>query len=194
MTKHARVLSEDELQSLLDYVHTTRHSERNTLIVYLSHYAGMRVGEIAGLCHKDIGVPTDRCNGPAAVKQIQLRKRDCKGSSGRSVFLSTAIQVVIGRYFDKIPFSKNDFLCSTKGGGMSNVTLAQEMWKWYRRCGLDGASSHSGRRGFVTGLLNRQVSVRVVQKLVGHSFLSSTQRYADTLDSDMVEAVEKLQE
>lgn len=41
------------------------------------------------------------------------------------------------------------------------------------------ASSHSGRRTFITALSEKGVSVRVIQELARHSDLSTTQRYID---------------
>jgi integrase/recombinase XerD len=55
---------------------------------------------------------------------------------------------------------------------------------WFKQIGFDGASSHSGRRTFITGAAkkNTQVggSLRDVQYLAGHSSLQTTQRYIES--------------
>jgi len=49
----------------------------------------------------------------------------------------------------------------------------------YKGAGIDGASSHSSRRTFITTLANKGVSVRVLMELAGHKAMSVTQRYID---------------
>jgi integrase/recombinase XerD len=46
----------------------------------------------------------------------------------------------------------------------------------YKGAGIAGASSHSGRRGFITNLANKGVSVRVLMELAGHKSLAVTQK------------------
>jgi len=60
----------------------------------------------------------------------------------------------------------------------------------YKECGIEGASSHSGRRGFITSLASKGVSVRVLQELAGHRSLAVTQRYIEVNHQLMRNAVE----
>ncbi len=59
------------------------------------------------------------------------------------------------------------------------------MWfhRLYTELGFTGASSHSGRRTFITKAAKRAVkaggSLRDVQQLAGHSSLATTQRYIE---------------
>jgi len=61
----------------------------------------------------------------------------------------------------------------------------------YKRAGLDGASSHSGRRTFITTLANKGVGVRVLMALAGHRNMSTTQRYID-LNPEMMKSAANL--
>jgi integrase/recombinase XerD len=54
MMKQAKVLTEGEMKRLLAVVADDRHSARNRLAVMLSHFAGLRVGEIASLRMSDV--------------------------------------------------------------------------------------------------------------------------------------------
>ena len=58
--------------------------------------------------------------------------------------------------------------------------------------GIDGASSHSGRRQFVTQLADRGINARLVQVLARHKHLSTTQRYIDVNENALRNAVELL--
>ena len=54
---------------------------------------------------------------------------------------------------------------------------------WFEDVGLNGCSSHSGRRTFITNAAKKISSVggslRDVQMLAGHSSLADTQRYIE---------------
>ena len=214
MAKHARVLTDDEFTGLLDYVDTMKFGSRNRLILYLTHYAGMRIGEVSSLLHGDLlGHSGDgwmegigRANSDFIIcvhnvryrvrDRVQLRRRSVKGKHARSVLLNAAVRGEVQRYYDtlseqSLELSSPVFL-NRFGNPMNNMRLAQEVRRWYEECGLSGCSSHSGRRGFVTNLLDRQVNIKVVQELVGHRQLATTQRYAETLDTRLREAVESL--
>jgi len=61
----------------------------------------------------------------------------------------------------------------------------------YKAIGLKDASSHSGRRTYITRLANKGVGVRLLAALAGHSHIS-TQRYIDVNSDKLSEAVELL--
>ena len=63
--------------------------------------------------------------------------------------------------------------------------LTQLVKRLYQRVGIVGASSHSGRRTFITKLATSGVSVRVIAEAVGHSSIATTQRYIDVNDEQM---------
>ncbi|MDC1521636.1 tyrosine-type recombinase/integrase, partial [Planktomarina temperata] len=50
-------------------------------------------------------------------------------------------------------------------------------------CGLKGATSHSGRRTYITKLANAGINVRLLAELAGHKHISTTQRYIDVNDT-----------
>ncbi len=74
--------------------------------------------------------------------------------------------------------------------GFSANTMTQHFHYLYTRAGVDGGSSHSGRRTFITTLANKGVSVRLLASLVRHANISTTQRYIDVNDEMKRNAVE----
>ena len=79
-----------------------------------------------------------------------------------------------------------------KGGAFSANTMAQLFLKIYHTAGFEVASSHNGRRTFITELARKGVSVRVLAELAGHDQLHTTQRYIDVNSQQMSAAVELL--
>jgi len=62
----AKTLSDTELQRVLDYAATTKAAVRNRAILLLTHWAGMRVGEVASVRYSDVHMPlaaTDTAQG-----------------------------------------------------------------------------------------------------------------------------------
>jgi integrase/recombinase XerD len=62
----------------------------------------------------------------------------------------------------------------------------------YDAAGLDRATSHSGRRTFITTLAHKGVNVRVLAALAGHKHIGTTQRYSDLNENVLRAAVEML--
>ncbi|MBM4223751.1 MAG: site-specific integrase, partial [Gammaproteobacteria bacterium] len=76
--------------------------------------------------------------------------------------------------------------------GFTANTGAQVFHYIYRGAGISGASSHSGRRGFITNLAAKGVGARILMQLSGHRSLSVLQRYIDTDPKTVRNAVEMI--
>lgn len=78
-------------------------------------------------------------------------------------------------------------ILSLRGGPMRANSVVNWFTTLYREVGLEGCSSHSGRRTFVTTAARKAhkagASLRDVQLLAGHRSIETTQRYIDG-DSD----------
>ena len=80
-----------------------------------------------------------------------------------------------------------------RGGRLSTRSIQTAVRRYARAAGIrDGVHPHTLRHSFATHLLERGASLRQVQRLLGHSSISTTQVYADTYDEDLEIAVEKL--
>jgi integrase/recombinase XerD len=75
---------------------------------------------------------------------------------------------------------------------LSANILTQLIKGFYVQAGLDGGSSHSGRRWFIKRLAHAGISSKAIMMLAGHRHLSTTQRYIDVNDEMMRAAVEVL--
>ncbi len=190
--RQARVLTEPEYKRLLAVVAQRKHAERDRMALMLSHLAGLRVGEIARLIMRDLFE-----NDGDVREQLRVRASIAKGGHERVVFLSDRLRREITRYRDALPrfserLSDAPLLLTQKRTAFSANTLCQLMGQLYRTAGLDGATSHSGRRWFITKLAHSGVSAKVIMTLAGHKHLTTTQRYIDVRDDMMRAAVELL--
>lgn len=188
--KQARVLTDAELKRLLAVLAQGKHASRNRMAIMLSHLAGLRVGEIAALKISDV---IDRDG--AVRDQIRLSAAITKGGHARVVFVGDKLRREIERFRMDLkmqPTTDSPLLVTQKRTAFSANTLCQLMSKLYLDAGLDGATSHSGRRWFITRLAHSGVSAKVIMTLAGHRNLGTTQRYIDVRDDMMRSAVELL--
>ncbi len=189
MSKQAKTLTAEELRRVLDYVATRKHSVRNRTLVLTSFYSGCRVGELSSLLYSDV-VDSDG----KVRDEIRLRAEDTKTKEARVVFVNAKLRKELQHYvnFYKAKNSNSKFFYSQKStsNGFTANTLTQFFHYLYKRAGIFGASSHSGRRTFITRLANQGVGVRVLMSLAGHRNISTTQAYIDVNDDMKRKAVE----
>ncbi len=187
MTKQAKTLNERELQRLLDFVKTTKSATRNRAIILLTHLAGMRIGEVAAVRLCDV-VASDG----SVRDEINLSAAQTKGNRSRSVLLNERVQTELAAYIRtvRVRDSKQALFSTQRSAAFTANSLTQVVNGIYRNAGFDGASSHSGRRGFLTNLAEKGVSVRVMMALAGHANMATTQRYIDLRPGVLRNAVE----
>ncbi len=182
--KQAKTLTAAELKRVLAVVAVNRHAQRNRIAVQLSYYAGLRVKEIAALHYSDI------FDSDHTVKRIvTLTAEQTKGKQGRIIVINDKLAAALTVY-PKPNNPNSPLIRSQKGRAFSANSLCQVFLRIYADAGIDGASSHSGRRTFVTNLAHKGVSAKVLMTLAGHRHMSTTQRYIDVNDEMLKEAVE----
>jgi integrase len=179
--KQAKILSTEHIDELLDFADTTRQPERNRVLVLLSIKAGLRAGEIAKLTWEMITTP-DR----EVAEAIALYDKAAKMGHGRRIPMHPLLRdALIALKKRTQPFGP--VIQSERGGHVRPISVIIWFSRAYRTLGLDGCSSHSGRRTFITKaarvIHKAGGSLRDVQMLAGHRSIQTTQRYIDG-DSD----------
>jgi integrase/recombinase XerD len=194
----ARVLTERELNKVLRYCATQPHSARNRCMLLCTHLSGMRVGEVAALTINNI------LNADGTIKEeVALTSEQTKGNKARTVVIPKKLREELHTYLTErfgikelvavtytdtsralFPTQKNP-----KRGFTAN-TACQLLHAIYKNSQMTGATSHSGRRTFITKLADRGVGVRVLMALAGHKSIATTQRYIELNPTVMRAAVE----
>jgi integrase/recombinase XerD len=175
--KQAKILSEDDLEDLLVYASATRQPLRNRVLVLLSAKAGLRAGEIAQLTWEMI-LGADGAVGMV----IELHDHAAKKHSGRLIPMHKQLRDALASWRG-ITHGTGPVILSERSDAMTALSIVVWFARAYRTIGLEGCSSHSGRRTFITraARLAHKAggSLRDVQLLAGHRSIQTTQRYID---------------
>jgi integrase/recombinase XerD len=175
--KQAKLLSAADLNDLLVFAGSTRNPMRNRVIVLLSAKAGLRAGEIANLTWDMVVDATGRVG-----SVLELRDSAAKKGSGRVIPMHPHLRaaLVAWRHGSR---ERHYVAASERGGPMTPLSIVVWFNRAFRNIGLQGCSSHSGRRTFITRaarlLPQAGGSLRDVQLLAGHASIATTQRYID---------------
>jgi integrase/recombinase XerD len=134
------------------------------------------VGEVAVLRWSDV------TNTDGAIKdEIRLLPDMTNGRHARTVFINAKLKAVLQAYADqaKCVDRSYPFVASQKSvkSGFSANSLAQTFALLYRAAGVEGASSQSGSRSFLTRLANQGTAIHLLKVLAGHRSISTTVTY-----------------
>ncbi len=186
----ARALNAAEMEQVLAHVNAGRHAHRNRCFILLTHLAGMRVGEVASLRWVDVLTADGHIK-----EEIRLLPEMTKGKHARTVFISIRLREELQRYADiyrrSAPLECPLFYSQKDARkGFTANSLTQTVAKLYRGAGLDGATSHSGRRTFLTNLANKGTAIHLLRTLAGHRSISTTATYLYSSPTQLKAAVE----
>ena len=165
-----KFLSVDDVFALIEkpdtisFIHT-----RDRAILELLYSSGLRVGEVAGLNVEDINT------------REGLVKVKGKGRKERIVPVgSKAVDAIKSYMVEKILLKKKNkalFLNRT-GSPLSERGIRRIVVKYARLVGVSGQiGPHTLRHTFASHLLQAGADLRVIQELLGHASLSTTQKY-----------------
>ena len=191
MAKEGQAIAVNEKahQAMLTHLENTRHSVRDKAIYLLTYRAGLRIGSVAGLLLSDVIESSGELR-----KVLILRKANNKSKKTISVYinhpeLQEALKDWIKYRSDK---KFTPLFYSQKGKAFSANSLCQVMLKHYNNAGLEGYSSHSGRRGALSSWIKAGIDIVAVSKLAGHSSLNTTMRYIHHDQEEIMDAIEKI--
>jgi integrase/recombinase XerD len=184
--KQARTLNDRQLKAVFAHCATRRHAIRDRAIVAVSFMAGLRAKEIAALTISNI------CDESNNIRdEFILNKEQTKGSKARRVFVSSKLKKELNAYIKNVELRNgcDALFQSQKGDAFSANTMCQLFLNIYKDAGMDGASSHTGRRSLLTNLASKGVGVRVLAEIASHSSITITQRYLDVNDEKLRTAI-----
>lgn len=156
---------------------------RDRAILELLYSSGLRVSEISGLNMDDIN-----------TKEGFLKAKG-KGRKERMVPVgSKAIDAIKSYMVERITFkSKNmSLFLNRRGKRLSDRGVRRIVVKYARMIGISGKiGPHALRHTFATHLLQGGADLRVIQELLGHSSLSTTQKYTHLNVAHLIDIYDK---
>ncbi len=178
----------DEMFRLLDSIQTHHILDvRNRAIFEVFYSCGIRVSELVGMNNNDVD-----------SKDETIRVLG-KGSKERIVPIGQKALDTIQAYREQlkrewnIPQQQNGPLFLNKNKGrLSARSVARILEKLLKACGLlIPASPHTLRHSFATHMLDAGADLRVVQELLGHKSLSTTQKYTHVSIDRLMETYDR---
>jgi len=168
------VLSEREMERLLELPDDTYAGMRDRAILELLYSTGCRVDEVHSMDLQDV---------IRGKKAVRVRG---KGGKERYVFLGApareALSLYIGQRKNHVRTDSPDAIralfLNLKGTRLTQRGIALLIAKYLRQSGISKrVSPHTFRHSFATHLIDHGADIRMVQEMLGHSSVSTTQIY-----------------
>jgi len=189
----SKLMSEDEVQALRNTLEAAaiiaktkarQGPVRDQCVIELALGTGLRVSEISQLKLEDIDL---KRGGNSLIV------RHGKGNKQRIVKFSSKLKTLILEYIEYRDKDSEYLFPSERQDYMSSNAIQKAFKKWARKAGLPARYSiHSCRHCYATALLKVSRNLRLTQMQLGHSNPQTTTVYAQVLDEEITEAVEKL--
>jgi integrase len=180
--KHPREVRLDDVEAVL-----AEGSDSAKLAFSFAAFAGLRASEIRGLRWSDVDLKSDT---------ITVRRALTGGHEVTPKSRHQRVIPIAGRLRSLLETAstkkKNPWapVATTAAGKLwGEWGLNQALKRTQARAERQGWSFHDLRHFFATELFRRGASAPVVQQLLGHADLSTTQRYADMVAGDRKAAI-----
>jgi integrase/recombinase XerC len=180
-----KFLSVDDVFQLLGGIkNKSAFDIRDRAILEVLYSTGIRVSELVGLNWSDVDL------------QLEIVRVLGKGSKERIVPIGKVALDALRDYsiemrkrWDLPCKGENPVFLNNRGGRITTRSVARVVEKHLRAVGIPvRISPHGLRHTFATHLLNSGADLRVIQEMLGHASLSTTQRYTH-LNLDQLTAV-----
>lgn len=165
------VLAKYEVKKLIDAVKNQKHR----LLIQFLYSSGLRVSECVNMKVNDLD-----------LKEKMGRVISGKGRKDRHIILSNKLIGVLNRYL-KNRKEKSEYVFSSSHGDHISVRMAQKVVnKAAKMAGIKRrVFCHALRSSFATHLLEAGVDIRVIQVLLGHSSISTTEKYVNVSNEQL---------
>jgi integrase/recombinase XerC len=166
-------LSEDEMAEFLDLPSSDNPLDlRDRAVLELLYASGIRVGELVAVDLEDVGLGERLVRVKGKGKKERLVLFGKKAEAGLRIYLRARPDILKDR------LGQNALFLNYKGERLTSRSVERIVGKYIRRTAVKRKiSPHSLRHSFASHLLSRGADLRVIQELLGHASLATTQKY-----------------
>ena len=166
-------LSEEEMAAFLDVPPSSRPLDaRDRAILELLYATGIRVSELIGINLEEISFEERLIRVRGKGKKERLIPFGRKAEESLVLYLRARTSLLKGRG------GENALFLNYRGGRLTPRSVERLVDKYIHLTAINRkVSPHSLRHSFASHLLGRGADLRVIQELLGHSSLATTQKY-----------------
>ncbi|AQU88084.1 recombinase XerC [Komagataeibacter nataicola] len=164
-------------EGVADIAHTPMAQVRDGALFMLLYGCGLRISEALGLDVRDFDQAASLGNPVQGDGVLRIRG---KGGKERMVPVLPQVMQALRRWRNAHPLPQPDapLFVGVRGGRLQAGIAQRAMRTWRHMAGLpEHATPHALRHSFATHLMEGGADLRVIQDLLGHASLSTTQRY-----------------
>jgi integrase len=177
--RQAKLISAVVLNRMLAYVQRqSRTPSRDRVMILLSVRAGLRAAEIAKITWSMVLDANGRVGDMMIITDHIAKKR-----GGRQIPIHAELRAALTELWRLTVIADGPIVRSLRGGAMKPNSIVNWFVALFAALAVDGCSSHSGRRTFITqaarNVHRAGCSLRDVQLLAGHRSIETTQLYID---------------
>ena len=190
-------LSEPEIARLIETPSTGDPlGRRDRAILELFYASGLRLSELVGVDLEDLNLAGRmvRVMGKGGKERLLPFNQSALTAikawmKDRAAILSTRRQTADGRRQKK---AEDPLFINSRGTRLSGRSVDRLLRRYVAQCSTRmGISPHALRHSFATHLLQRGADLRAIQELLGHSRLSTTQRYTHVNAAQLIDVYRK---
>ncbi|GBE19937.1 tyrosine recombinase XerC [archaeon BMS3Abin17] len=163
-----KLLSKEQIKKLIEATDNLKHK----LIVKLLYSSGLRLGELLNLKRKDLD-----------FERNILYIRKGKGKKDRITLISENLKLDLLNYYSKNTF-KTEYILEGRNGKYTKKSVQKVLDNLGKKIGTK-VHPHMLRHSFATHLLDSGTDIRHIQKLLGHSDISTTEIYTHVSNKDL---------
>jgi integrase/recombinase XerD len=173
-----KYLSEGEMRELLK---AASIDIRDNAIILTLGYTGMRLGELCALNVEDVDFADEI-----------ITVKSGKGDKGRIVLIEERTKEALGQYLKARRACSGPLFVSTKDRRINYKAVERLIDKYSKKAGIiKRVTPHVLRHTLATSLIRRGADIRIIQQLLGHASVATTQIYTHVDDRALRDAYRK---
>jgi len=185
-------LSEEDMEKLVGAPADSPLGRRDRAILETFYASGLRVSELVGLDLDDVNLSARMVRVLGKGGKQRLVPFNTSASTAIRAYLKDREQIIRGQEGQGPSSPSRPLFVNYRGGRLTVRSVDRLVRRYVAACSARmGISPHALRHSFATHLLQRGADLRAIQEMLGHSRLSTTQRYTHVNAAQLLDVYRK---